>query len=239
MPKRRQRLEQYKGVLSPAQIAEGMNAAAGNARRLHHDAAMLLREGSYPTAVSLAALSIEESGKLPVLRSLALARDGRERKGNWREYRSHTSKNVMWPFLDLVAKGGRRLADFRGLFEEDAEHPSLLDNIKQLGFYTDCLGTAHWSVPSTVIGKDLAQSLVTAAEILLPKRRTTEKEIELWIKHLRPVWKGNMEFMEAAVTAWHREMCDEGLLSGDPDAMEKFIIDGLSRKPGASEEPSE
>ena len=220
------RLEQYKAKLSPAEIAAGMNAAAANARRLWEDANLLLAQSRFPSALSLAALSIEESGKLSILRSLALARDQKELAETWREYRRHTRKNTMWPLLQTFFRGARRLGDFRPLVEDGAEHPYLLDNLKQLGFYTDCLAKRHWSLPEDVIGEDLATGIVRIAELLIPKREVTQREIELWIQHLRPVWKGPMEGMEAAVSTWHRRMCEEGLTLDDPDAMEKFIIDG-------------
>ncbi len=221
------KLDQYKGKLTPAEIADGMNEAAANAKRLHDDAKLLLENGSYPSALSLAALSIEESGKLTILRSLALARDQKELTQTWREYRSHTQKNTMWPFLQMFLQGARLLGDFRPLVEDGAEHPFLLDNVKQLGFYTDCLGNRHWSIPTEVIDEKLAREILRIAQFLLPKRKVTEREIELWIEYLQPVWKQPMELMEAAVSAWHKQMCEEGLSSGDPDGMEKFIVQGI------------
>lgn len=223
----KRKLDQYKGKLTPAQIADGMNEAAANAKRLYEDARLLFEHGRHPSALSLAALSIEESGKLSILRSLALARDQKELAITWREYRSHTRKNIMWPFVQIFLQGGRRLGDFRPLFEDKSEHPFLLDNVKQLAFYTDCLGKRHWSVPAEVINHELAESIVQIALLLLPKREVTEREIELWIEYIQPVWKQSMEMMEAAVSAWHRQMCEEGLSSGDPDDMEKFILQGI------------
>ena len=229
MPMPKQKLAQYKATLSPAEIAAGMDCATANACRLCEDAELLLAESRYPSALSLAALSIEESGKLPVLRALAVARDEKELSDAWREYRSHTHKNRMWPFLELFTKGAKRLGDFRSLFEDGTEHPYLLDSVKQLGFYTDCLGKMHWSVPSEVIGQELASAVVRTARLLLPKRKTSAREVELWIEYVGPVWKGPMEHMEAAVAAWHRQMCQEGLLEGDAEAMERFIVDGTGQ----------
>lgn len=221
------KLEQYKAKLSPSEIAAGMNAAAANARRLCEDAKLLLAQSRFPSALCLAALSIEESGKLSILRSLALARDQKELSETWREYRSHTCKNRMWPLLQMFVQGARRLGDYRPLVEDGAEHPYLLDNLKQLGFYTDCLGKRHWSLPDDVIDEDFATGIVRTAELQIPRNEVTEREIELWIQHLRPVWKGPMERMEAAVAAWHRQMCEEDLTQDDPEAMERFIVHGI------------
>ena len=61
-------LAEYSGKLSPKQIADGMNAANANAKRLMNDAKILLEKGSIPSAAALAILSIEETGKLSLLR---------------------------------------------------------------------------------------------------------------------------------------------------------------------------
>ena len=79
-------------------------------------------------------------------------------------FRSHVKKNVLWPLLGLFRSGARRASDFAKLFYDDAEHPQLLNNIKQLCFYTDCLGDCNWSVPEQIIGRDLALSILNAAE---------------------------------------------------------------------------
>ena len=103
------RLTKYRGDLSPAQIAHGINAARRNARRLADDAKLLLDSGRYPTAAAIAALSVEESGKSSVLRGLALSPNVDVRRNAWRDYRSHRSKNAAWILPELVAKGARDL----------------------------------------------------------------------------------------------------------------------------------
>lgn len=221
------KLEQYKANLSPAEIAAGMNATIANAQRLCQDAELLLSQSRFPTALSLAALSIEESGKLPILRLLALARNQKEISNTWREYRTHTCKNRMWPFFEMLLKGSRKLGDFSPLFEDKSEHPHLLDHLKQIGFYTDCLGKKHWSQPHEIINKGLASQIVMVAKLLSSRKEVTEREIVLWIHYVKPVYKGPMEQMEAAVAAWHRQLCEENLIEGDPNAMEKFIIEGI------------
>ena len=210
----------------PAQIAEGMNAANSNAKRLAEDANLLLNAGRFPSAASLAALSIEESGKQSIPRSLALAKDAEELAARWKEYRSHTKKNVSWLLPDLVFRGAHKLEDFRTLYEPDSDHPYLLDQIKQLGIYSDCLGKAHWSVPEEVIDRLLAESLVQTANLLCRAPETTALEIELWVKHMGPVWGTTSERMAKALIGWHEEKCQLGLAQ-DKDAMKKFVYEGL------------
>jgi AbiV family abortive infection protein len=133
-----------------------MNAATKNAGRLAKDAANLLESGSFATAASIAILSIEEAGKVSILRTLALAKSDAEATETWKEYRSHTRKNVAW-LLPLAAAGARKLDDLQPLFYQTSDHPFILDQIKQLGFYTDCLANAHWAIPPDVIDERLAR----------------------------------------------------------------------------------
>jgi len=72
------KLDQYKGALSTSEITKGINAAIQNAIRLAEDAELLLGNKRYPSATSLAILSIEESGKVTILRGLSVAKDGKE-----------------------------------------------------------------------------------------------------------------------------------------------------------------
>lgn len=231
-------LDQYKGKLDSGQITEGMNVALDNAKRLADAAHLLFEQGDFALAASLSALSIEESGKLVVLRSLAVARDDKDVVECWREYRSHTKKNVLWPILGLIAQGARRLDDFAPLFDLEDEHPFLLDHVKQIGFYTDCLGKAHWSVPKAVIDQELAKMLVDTASILAKRDTVTRIEIDLWVKHLGPVWKGPKELMEHGLAQWYKEMQDQGLAEKGGNAMEEFIIGrvGVSGSLGETEE---
>lgn len=187
----------------------------------------MLDSGRYPSAVGLAVLAIEESGKLRILREMALARDNDEIRSAWRAYRQHTSKNQLWLMVDSVIKGASRLRDFRHLFDPDSDHPYLLDQIKQISFYTDCLGKAHWSLPEDVVERELATSLVTVAEILSRSREVTPEEIDLWVFHMQPVFRTTVKAMERALTAWDAEMRERGLLSGTGPTMDEFITRGL------------
>jgi AbiV family abortive infection protein len=217
------KLDQYKGRLSAKQIAEGMNTVVRNSVRLVEDAELLLENKRFSSAASLAVLAIEESGKLPILSSMSVARDDKDLKESWSDYRSHTKKNVAWIVPDLVRAGARKLEDFRQLYGAEAEHQFVLDQIKQIGFYTDCLGKAHWSVPYEVVEEELASNLVKVARNLTSKKEVTEKEIELWVKHLGPVWKKHMQWMQKALENWYKEMQEVGLAPEGPNAMSAFI----------------
>ena len=204
-------LKSYSDRLTAHQIAEGMNAARRNARRLAEDAELLFDKGSYPTAAALAILSIEEMGKQSILRMIAWATEDNELRTSWKEFRSHTKKNAMWLFPQLVSEGARRLDDFGKLFREEAEHTFLLDMIKQVSLYTDCLGKAHWSEPSEVIDKNLAEELLKVAKIFADDREITAKEVELWIKHMSPARGKSLVEQKKALLNWYAELQEFGL----------------------------
>lgn len=221
------KLDAFRGRLSAAQVAEGINAANRNAVRLAKDAAHLLSADSFPTAASLAILSIEEAGKVSILRSLALSRSDAEIIDAWKEYRSHTRKNVAWILPDLVAAGARKLGDLHALYDENSDHPFVLDQLKQLGFYTDCLGKARWSFPPDIITEELANSLVKTAQVLARDKTCTEREIELWIEHIGPVWKQDAGWMKQALVNWYSAMQAAGLAPEGVNEMDQFIRLGI------------
>jgi AbiV family abortive infection protein len=229
------KLDQYRGTLTAEQIADGMNCAARNASRLAVDAKLLLDNGRFPSACSLAVLSIEESGKSAVLRRIACAASEDEARKLWREYRSHTAKNVLWLLPQLVGQGARRLQDFASLFSEDSDHPYILDQVKQIGIYTDCLGKAHWSEPSEVIDEKLAQTLVATAALLARDKEITAAEIDLWVKVVGPHLNGTRANAEAALQEWYVQMQYLGLAPAGENEMRTFICDGISRQSGGGD----
>jgi len=224
----KKKLDAYRGRLTTAQIAQGMSAAAENAQQLAGDAVTLLEAHRFPTAASLAILSIEESGKISILRSLSLATTSNEISDAWKDYRSHTQKNVAWLLPQLVAAGARKLDDLRPLFDKDSDHPYVLDQVKQLGFYTDCLGQAHWSTPHATVDEELAKMLVRVATLLTGKCEYTKTEVDLWVEHIGPVWKKEHALMKQALVNWYAAMQKSGLAPEGVNEMEQFVREGLS-----------
>jgi len=223
----KKKLDAYRGRLDASQVATGINAAIENAKRLADDASLLLEVGRFPTAASLSILSIEESGKVSILRALSVAIDEKEVLYAWKDYRSHVMKNVAWILPQLVVQGARKLDDLKPIFSKDSEHPYLLDQVKQLGFYTDCLGKAHWSLPNEVIDDKLARTLVQTAKLLAKGKQISKKEIELWMKHIGPVWKKDPAWMKQALINWYAEMQQQGLATEGNNKMQQFIRDGI------------
>ena len=218
------KLSHYNGELSAAQVADGMNAACRNARRLADDAKLLLDAGRYPTAASIAVLSIEESGKKSVLRGLAFAPNKEARRSAWKGYRSHRSKNVAWILPDLIAKGARDLDSLRPVTDPSAGHTTLLEQVKQLSLYTDCLGDAHWSEPEKFVDENMSRDLVEIADIFARIKVVTAKEIELWVKHMRPATHGtSLERMKTALLDWFAAMRENSLLEDEDFPVEAFV----------------
>jgi AbiV family abortive infection protein len=200
-----------------------MNAAAANAKRLAEDAAMLLANGRWPSAASIAILAIEEAGKVSILRAVVLAKSDTEALDEWKSYRAHTKKNVAWILPDLAAAGARKLEDLRPLYDSTSDHPYVLDHLKQLGFYTDCLAATLWSEPGSVIDERLASTLVQTAKLFARDHRYSQKELELWVEHIGPVWKKDMSWMQQALINWNRAMEEAGLTETSTQAMENFV----------------
>lgn len=221
------KLPSYRGKLSAQQVAEGMNAANANARRLLEDAQVLLQMGRFPTAASLAVLSIEESGKVSILRSLATSKSLEQAVAAWKNYRSHKRKNVQWLLPDMAFKGAQKLEDFLPLFDVNAEHPHLLDQVKQLGFYTDCVGTANWSVPSQVVDEKLARYLIQIAALSVGKKDVSAKEIELWIQHVGSAPEGDLAAGKQALISWYAAMQKAGLRPNGENLMARFVYAGI------------
>ena len=222
--------DSYRGALTAKEIADGMNAAASNARRLATDASTLLTAGRFPTAASLACLSIEEAGKTSILRGFALESSEKELRELWRDYRNHTRKNVLWPALILFVDGARRLADFAKLFSKDAKHTFVLDQLKQSGFYTDFSANRSWSQPESAVDERLARSLVGLADIMAGRSDHNADEIELWVKHFHLVPRGDVAQMNQAAIGWYASMQKAGLYPEGPNMAEQFITVGLPGK---------
>jgi AbiV family abortive infection protein len=225
-------LDSYTGRLSPDQIAQGINAARRNACRLAEDAQLLFEKERYPSAAALAILSIEEAGKESILRQIAWAGEDKELIKSWKEFRSHTNKNAMWLFPKLVIEGARRLDDFGELVQEESEHQFILDMLKQVSLYADCLGKAHWSQPHDVIDKNLAEPLVQTSKLFIDHRAITTKEVELWIKHMIPVRGKPLPEQKKALLNWYAELQEFGLTDKRHNIADLLVFLGFASHEG-------
>lgn len=184
----------YKGALSPTDAIAGMAAARRNARRLAGDAKLLLDHGRWASASSLAVLSIEESGKVGVLRRLALASGSADLKAGWDDYGSHRRKLAHPVGLGeiSVANAPKNFSPaLTQAVDRRTKTVASMDGRKQAGFYTDCVpdpsGKPLRIDPTAVITPEHARAVVGCAAILLEHREVTVREMELFVEHLGPV----------------------------------------------------
>ncbi len=215
-------MKQYRGKLSSKQAADGMNAALRNARRLLEDSKLLFEAKRYASAASLAILSVEESGKSPILRSLARNEDEAALKLKWSQFRNHRAKNIMWQLPQLARNGRRTFAELASLFDPKSDHSKVLDEVKQVGFYTDCLGeNVNWSEPTEIITEELARGLIETAEIMGgDKEQVSEREIELWVEHMGT----NLESSNTDdLRKFYKALVKEGLAKVTMEQVEKFL----------------
>ena len=219
------KLSQYRGDLNAAQIADGMNAARRNARRLADDAQSLWRLSRYPTATALAILSIEESGKVTILRGLARVPTPELRRQHWKEFRSHRKKNVAWVIPELYRDGARTLESLRLAATPSAPHTALLDQLKQISLYVDCLGDANWSEPEAVIDESLSRYIVGTADMLAKGGTITELEVRLWIEHMSPTYDQSLERQKTSLQSWYAAMKENGLWDEQREASNRISLD--------------
>lgn len=212
----------YTGPLTPKQIADGIAAAQSNALRLLEDATILFEAKRFPSAVALAILSMEERGKVIILKRLAGIKDPSHVKSVWRDYRSHRAKNSGWIIPHLAVSGVNTLSGMKDAVDSKAEHTEALDSLKQISFYTDCLGKINWSIPEVIIDAELAETILKTARMMWGGKEVTVRAIELWAEIVAPHY--NKTNMPQAVIEWHGAMVSEGLSSMDSEVFAAFLM---------------
>jgi len=225
----------WRGRLTPAWAASGINAATRNAKRLLADAQKLFQTGSYPSALSLAVLAIEEAGKRGIIERILLAKTDQQLKEHWREYTSHTAKNNAWVVPNLVKAGAEHVDDFKILADEGSPHPYVLDDFKMWGFYTDCRGIL-WTEPASTITPEMAfEVLHLANKIVAHTQDITTEQMEAYFKHLSPVWsedcrKADSQAVKDALKAYMKECQERGWLAREVDIDAFFGLPEGARK---------
>jgi AbiV family abortive infection protein len=229
MTKHSRQVPQYTGPLKPSEVAAGINAASHNAKRLADDSKLLLDNGRFPSALALAALSIEETGKAGILRSIGMATTESELKKHWKEYRSHKNKNALWIVADLVRQGARKLVDFASMFDPSKDHPQVLDELKQLSFYTECVRAEHWAQPDKIVEEQLAHSIVQVALLLATGKTVSAEEIEIYCRHVGPVRNSEPNWIQQAFINAYAEMQQKGIVPAGPNPAEELVKGQIGR----------
>lgn len=195
--------------------------ALKNAHRLALDAQLMLGFDSYPTAASLAILSIEEVGKVGILRSFALARSADELRTWWRRFRTHTWKSNLAHIPTHPLRNKLTLASLAEIASPDGPEAGLFNVVKQIGFYTDFIEGNIWMSPEAMIDERLATGLVPNANQLCRMRDVTNREMELWFSIVGMAPRSEIL---SALVCWHAKMVEEGLVRQPHDQFERFIL---------------
>jgi AbiV family abortive infection protein len=202
------KLDPYRGTLNPFQIAEGIRCVKINGSRLFKDAEFLYEQKRFPSASSLAILAIEEFGKVPILRRMALATSPEEWKVCWKDFSNHLTKSLNWMVPFLIKNKEKTIEDKYQLFK-DTKEPELLNSIKQLGFYVGCYANAHWASPDKIIEQENADVAMKSALIVSmasqPSPYDTPSALQEWAKQMAgcysvdPITANNkvVEFLKA------------------------------------------
>ncbi len=217
----------YRGVLSPADAAQGMVAARENAGALLADARFLFEDGRVTRVVGLAVLAMEELGRIHLLRSLVLARNDAERREIWSAVGAHTPKSFVVG-IPILARTAASLEAFGALMDQ-RRLEAVLEAFKELSFHAQFEAGLGWVTPEAHVSREAAEAVLVAAESLVVERAAfeTEAELEIFVRHLKPVWRTDMGAMREALMRCGREAEAAGVLgaSFDLDRLEALLAE--------------
>lgn len=223
------RERQYKQSLTSEKASKGIKAALENSQSLYADAVLLFNNKRYSRSIALSILAIDEAGKPSIIRSILLEDNPKILKEEWASYRSHHQKNSMWIVPELISKGSIKIDDLRKVVDENSDHRDTLENLKQLCLYTDVFSKSKWTIPDSIVDESLAKSILEIAKVMVGKsdRETfsSKEELDVWVKHLKPVWKKEMIKMKTALINCYQECEDlEFIEKGITKKMIDFLL---------------
>lgn len=220
----------YWGELSIQDAATGIKYAIENAQNLLSDANILFSNKRYERAFTLSVLAIEEASKPGIIRCL-LVTDKNNIKHEWKRFRKHTQKNLTHILPNLVYNGARKLEDFLPIYNPPHTHGEDLEFLKQHSLYSDILSNKKWLKPNMVITEDLTKTLLETATVIVNGNNYSKNillELEIWVKHMKPVWNKGYELMSSEIVRCYIE-CEnlEVVEKGYSEKMLQFITKGL------------
>lgn len=222
-------MKPYLGRLTPTEAAEGMAAARRSAIRLAKDAMTLLEAGRWPTAASLAMFSIEESGKIGLLRRLTVEATPNALNKGWNGYREHFTKSNVPVGIDPWGVFTVDPAAFQKPVEAGTKLVNNLNLLKHAGVNSDCIldGDKHpsWIEPADRITENLARTAVVCAGLLIRKAPVSVREVELFVHHVGPV-VDNGDLL-SGWRCWTKAMDAEGLLEAQLEEAQSRVLDGF------------
>jgi len=171
------------------------------------DAKILFEANRFPTACSIGILAIEEIGKLPILRRMAIAENTEHWKICWRDFSDHLQKSQHW-IIPFLVKNAPSFEEFSDQFYQGRD-ADLMNSLKQLGFYAGCYGRAHWADPKNIVEKEQASLVIHSANVLLAGSQPSELDVP------------------SALNAWANHM--KGCFSCDPGIANNGVVEFLKK----------
>ena len=104
-----------------------------------------------------------------------------------------------------------------------SDHPYILDNLKQLCLYTDCVNNSKWTSPAAVEMLELTSYLLSMAKALIKEEDVTEKELQLWRHHVIPTKHATFEDSKRAIANWYADMRANGLSTASEEDVDAFL----------------
>jgi AbiV family abortive infection protein len=172
----------YQGVLTPAQIAVGINYSHENGLRLLADAKMLFDGERFPSSVTLSLLAVEEFAKELILRKMAI-RDRKEQvQPFWAQMKDHRIKAAIGALPYLIQNGQVDVEEAAAQIESpDANYGEIFNWLKETGLYVECVKDAKWLRPTDQLDKTIAESIYRGAEMMAGTGKpypVTKKQIQ-------------------------------------------------------------
>ena len=162
----------FRGALTRAGAESGIRALHENAARLARDARLLADARRYPSAAALAAMALDEIGRIPLLVALH-AVDGNSRLAElWRRFREHRHD---FPWAIFQTGAPQRLT---------SDINTALAFMRSIGNIVECLGPGNWAEPARLIQPGLAEELVATAELICLNPMST-RGITVWLETSR------------------------------------------------------
>lgn len=178
--------KQFNNIISSRDASIGIQMSLANAKELLEDARLLLENQRYARALALTILAVEEAGKIQPIKNILL--DKQKPHLQWREVRSHRTKNFHWIFPLLKEEELNNIAIVKSFATASSDSAKYLDQMKQFSFYVEAInedGKCVWREPSKFITAELAMfHFVEAVKVVHDNGiKWTPDALDIFVKH--------------------------------------------------------
>lgn len=183
----------HRDPLFARQVAEGMHACYSNAAELLDDARILASNARVASTLSLTVLALEELAKVPMICGAASVGGGpRAWKDFWRSFGRHGFKHEKaGEYGSLMESLGKSPYSF----VLSAEITLHLEQMKQVGFYVDCVDGSFRTPRSIAAGVEKVLDFLFAA---VEERTDSFAQFHATAEASEAFWQGALEFAKRA-----------------------------------------